>query len=114
MTMLTDLANTPDDSVRTEHSPRMTKRIKQYKPKQHLTKSEVQSLSSLLKNTLDDLEYKIHANTQIAMSYKRMVSDSDNYAQECTAMYFAKVRKFTAERNRIAKIQHKLKKGLPE
>ena len=92
----------------------MTKRVKVFKPKVNLTKAQVQSLSALLKDKLDDLEYRIHLNTQVAMSYKRMVSDSDNYAEQGTAMYFAKVRKFTAERNKLAKLQHKLKRGLPE
>ena len=93
-----------------ETIPRMTKRVKVFKPKVNLTKAQVQSLSALLKDKLDNLEYKIYLNTQVAMSYKRMVSDSDNYAEQGTAIYFAKVRKFTAERNRLAKIQHKLKR----
>ena len=100
----------PDDSVLAEHPPRMTKRIKTFKPKVNLTKAEVQSLSDLLKDKLDDLEYRIHLNTEVAMTYKRLVSDSDGYAQDGTARYFAKVRKCVAERNRIAKIQHKLKR----
>ena len=98
-----------------ETIPRMTKRIKQFKPKVHLTKSEVQSLSALLKDTLDDLEYRIHLNTEVAMTYKRIVSASDDYAHNSTvARYFAKVHKCVAERNRFAKIQHILKRGLPE
>ena len=104
----------PDDSVLSEHSLSMTKRIKQFKPKVHLTKSEVQSLSALLKLHLDDLEYTIRLNTEVAMTYKRMISSSDNYAEEGASRYFAKVRKSVAVRNRLAKIQHSLKRGLPE
>ena len=93
-----------------ETIPRMTKRIKQFKPKVHLSKAEVQSLSALLTLHLDDLEYTIRLNTEVAMTYKRLVSNSDDYAQDSTARYFAKVRKCVAERNRLAKIQHKLKR----
>ena len=102
----------PDDSVLSEHPLRMTKRIKTFKPKVHLSKSEVQSLSALLKLHLEDLEYTIRLNTEVAMTYKRMIPTSDNYAEEWYFDKVRQVRKSVAVRNRIAKIQRKLKKGL--
>jgi len=95
MTMLTDLAN----------APRMTKRVKQFKPKQQLQKSEVQSLVALVKSELEALEWSIGHYTFVAMSLK----SSD---KERADMYFKRSDKARKQRNKLAVIQSKLKRGL--
>ena len=52
-------ATIPDGSVLAEHPTRITKRIKQFKPKQQLQKSEVQTLVALVKSELEGFEWSI-------------------------------------------------------
>lgn len=86
-------------------TPRMTKRIKQFKPKQQLQKSEVQSLVALVKSELEALEWFIGHYAFVAMSLK----SSD---KERADMYFKRADKARKARNKLAVIQSKLKRGL--
>lgn len=97
--------NTFESTLKFEPAVRMTKRIKQFKPKQQLQKSEVQTLVSILKSELESLEWTIGHYKFVAESLK----GSDNDQAE---LYFKRTDKERKTRNKLAAIQHKLKKGL--
>lgn len=95
MTMLTDLDNTP----------RMTKRLKTFKPKQGLTKAQVQTLVALMKAELEALEWSVGHYVYVAMSLKPCDKDRSE-------LYFKRADKARKQRNKLAAIQHTLKRGL--
>lgn len=92
-----------------ETTPRMTKRVKNYKPKQNLSRAQVQTLVAYFKSKLDDLEWSINSNTAIAMDIKNNTFTS---SKEHAELYFKKADKQRKERNKLSAIQHKLKRGL--
>lgn len=95
MTMLTDIANTP----------RMTKRIKAFKPKEGLTKAQVQTLVAMMKAELEALEWSI---VQYSFSAKELKSTNKDRAELC----FKRADKARETRNKLSRIQSKLKRGL--
>ena len=92
-----------------ETTPRMTKRVKNYKPKQNLSRAQVQTLVAYFKSKLDDLEWFINSNTAIAMDLKNSTFTS---SKERAELYFKKADKQRKERNKLSAIQRKLKRGL--
>lgn len=85
--------------------PSMTKRVKTFKPKQQLKKSEVQTLVALMKTELETLEWMIGHYKYIAESCKHDNKDTAEY-------YFKKADKARKQRNKLSKIQYVLKRGL--
>ncbi len=83
----------------------MTKRVKTFKPKQGLSKAQVQSLVALLKTELEALEWSIGHYKHVAESFKS--SDKDR-----SELYFKRTDKARKQRNKLAKIQAVLKRGL--
>ena len=86
-------------------TPRMTKRIKQFKPKQGLSKAQVQSLIALMKTALEQHEINIKYFTRVAMYYK-------SFDTESAETYFKRADKTRKQRNKLSLIQAKLKRGL--
>lgn len=87
----------------------MTKRVKNYKPKQNLSRAQVQTLVAYFKSKLDDLEWSINSNTAIAMDLKNSTFTS---SKERAELFFKEADKQRKERNKLSAIQHKLKRGL--
>jgi len=88
-----------------ETTPRITKRVKTFKSKRGLSKAQVQSLVALLKTELKSLEWYIGHYKQIAESLK------DNNL-DTAELYFKRADKARKQRNKLAVIQHTLKRGL--
>ncbi len=86
--------------------PRMTKRIKTFKPKQTLSKSELQTLVTLVGARLNLTEWSIAHYKFLANSLKQ---DKELGNAE---YYFKKLDKARNQRNKLAMIQAKLKRGL--
>jgi len=86
-------------------TPRMTKRVKTFKPKQGLSKAQVQTLVALMKSELEALEWSIGHYKQIAESFKDRNKDMSE-------LYFKRTDKARKQRNKLALIQHTLKRGL--
>lgn len=85
--------------------PRMTKRIKQFKPRQGLTKSEVQTLVAYIKEDLGGYEWMIG-------HYKHVAESCKGNNKEMSELYFKKTDKARKQRNKLSLIQAKLKRGL--
>lgn len=85
---------------------RKTKRIKQFKPKETLSTSEVQRISSILQYTLNQLEYKIHTDKAAAKLSKTLGKN------DLSEYFYNKAQRNTEKVSKLAKIQRKLKKGL--
>lgn len=98
-------ATIPDGSVLAEHPTRMTKRVKTYKPKQGLTKAQVQTLVAMMKAELEALEWSI---VQYSFSAKELKSTNKDRAE----LYFKRADKVRKQRNKLSRIQHTLKRGL--
>jgi hypothetical protein len=88
-----------------ETLPRMTKRLKTYKPKQGLTKAQVQTLVALISSELEALEWSIGHYKYVAETFK-------GNSKERSELYFKRVDKARKQRNKLAVIQHTLKRGL--
>jgi hypothetical protein len=86
-------------------TPRMTKRVKTFKPKQGLSKAQVQSLVALLKTELESLEWSIRHHKYIADGWKQVNKGN-------AELYFKRADKARKQRNKLAVIQHSLKRGL--
>ncbi len=86
----------------------MTKRVKTFKPKQGLSKAQVQSLVALMKSELEALEWSIGHYKHVAESCKSNKKDIN----EISERYFKLVDKARNKRNKLSLIQAKLKRGL--
>ena len=88
-----------------ETTSRMTKRVKNYKPKQNLSRAQVQTLVAMMKVELESLEWSI---VQYSFSAKELKSTNKDRAE----LYFKRADKARVQRNKLSKIQHTLKRGL--
>ena len=88
-----------------ETTPRMTKRVKNYKPKQNLRRAQVQTLVAMMKAELEALEWSI---VQYSFSAKELKSTNKDRAELC----FKHADKARKQRNKLSRIQSKLKRGL--
>jgi hypothetical protein len=88
-----------------ETLPRMTKRVKTFKPKQGLSKAQVQTLVAMMKSELEGLEWEIGHYKYVAESCK--INNNDT-----SELYFKRADKVRKQRNKLAVIQHTLKRGL--
>ena len=93
--------------IQMETTPRMTKRLKTFKPKQKLKNSEVQSLVVLLKAELENLEWSVGHFKRVAVGLKGYYND-----ESTSEHFFKKADKARKARNKLAVIQAKLKRGL--
>lgn len=86
-------------------TPRMTKRVKNYKPKQNLSRAQVQTLVALLSKELEGFEWEI-------VHYKYVAESCKGKNKETSDLYFKRTDKARVQRNKLSKIQHILKRGL--
>ena len=87
--------------------PRFTKRTFKAKNKEQLTRSEQQSLSATIKVVLEELEYEIQMCSSIDKDITRLYGK-----EEQVSSYATRANKARIKRNKLAKIQYKLKRGI--